>query len=129
MESSNKGGFTVKEIEAFTKKYRFQIFFILGFFLAMIFGYVFLKILTLPMGAIGGILGVAFPLKVEQIARRVFQFVFGQDSNIQMILGIVYLILSIFLPFLIFFIMGLHGGKNMHHMAREMQGGGHSRRD
>lgn len=115
-----KEGVSVKEIEAFAKKHRIQVFYCLAFIFACFFSFVFFGPgWAIIFAAIGGILGVIFPGKLEGICKKVLEFVFKQEEITQMIIGIVALILSIFIPPLIFLILGLHGGKDMHRMANE----------
>lgn len=114
-----KEGVSVKEIENFTKKHRFEVFFCLSFLLACFFSFVFFSTWSLILAAAGGILGVLMPAKAEGALRKVFLFFFKQEQTTQLILGIVGLILSIFLPLLTFFVLGLFGGKHLHQAASE----------
>jgi hypothetical protein len=115
----NKKGVSVKEIEEFTKKHRYEVFFCLLFLLAGIFGMAghFGASWNIFFAMAGAILGVIFPNKVEAVLSMVFRFIFKQDKTIQIVLGAVALILAIFLSFIIFLVVGLIGGRTMHIMA------------
>jgi hypothetical protein len=116
-----KEGVSVKELEAFTKKHRFEVFFCLSFVFACFFSFVFFGPgWGIVFASIGGILGTLLPGKIEHFAKKTYHFIFKQEQTTQMVLGIVTLIISIFLPPLIFLIMGLHGGKSMYHLAMEI---------
>jgi hypothetical protein len=65
----------------------------------------------------GAILGVVFPSKTDSLMKTVFRFIFKHDKTIQIVLGAVSLIFAIFLPFLIFLVVGLIGGRIMNVMA------------
>jgi hypothetical protein len=65
----------------------------------------------------GAILGIVFPSKTDSLMKMVFKFIFKQDKTIQIVLGAVSLILAIFLPFVIFLVVGLIGGRMMNVMA------------
>lgn len=114
-----KEGVSVKEIESFAKKHRFEVFFCLAFLLACFFSFVFFTSWSIILAAVGGIIGALIPSKVESFARRVFLFFFKQEQTTQLILGIVGLILSIFLPLLVFLVLGMSGGKHLQQMASE----------
>lgn len=106
-----KEGVSVQEIENFAKKYKFQLFFCLAFVLACFFSYVFFGTgWSLFLGALGGVLGVVFPAYAEKFAMSAFRFVGKQEKITQIVLGVVTLVLAVFLPFLIFLLLGLMGG-------------------
>jgi hypothetical protein len=117
----NKKGVSVKEIEEFTKKHRYEVFFCILFLLACIFGIVgyFRAAWNIFFVMAGGILGVIFPTKVSSFLEMIFRFVFKQDKTLQIVLGAVALIIAIFLSFLIFLVVGLIGGRMMHLMAMD----------
>lgn len=115
-----KEGVSVKEIESFAKKHRFEVFFCLIFVLACFFSFVMWgPWWTIIAATAGGVLGVLMPEKIGGMCQKIFQFVFKQEQTTQLVLGIVGLILAIFIPPLIFLTMGLHGGKDLHKMATE----------
>ena len=118
MENKSKEGVSVREIEEFTKKHRFEVFFCLAFILACCFSFVMWgpgwSIITATIGAV---IGILLPSKVARLSRSTFQFIFKHEQTTQLVLGVVFLILAIFLPPLYFLLLGLHGGKDMHNWA------------
>lgn len=120
-ENKPKEGVSVKEIEEFAKKHRFEVFFCLAFLFACFFTFVMWgpgwSIVATTAGAV---LGVLLPGKISHFSKTIFQFIFKQEKTTQLVLGIVALILSIFLPPLIFLLTGMHGGKDMYHRAMEI---------
>lgn len=119
-DKKTKEGVSVKEIETFAKKHRFEVFFCLAFILACFFSFVFFGTgWAILLASIGGILGVIIPTQIENLARGIFQFIFKQEQTTQIILGVVGLIISIFIPPIIFLFLGLHGGKSMHNHTVE----------
>lgn len=115
----NKKGVSVKEIEEFTKKHRYEVFFCALFVLTCIFSLVgrFGGGWSIFFGMGGAVLGSIFPSKTESFLRMVFNFIFKQDKTIQIVLGAVSLLLAIFLPFIIFLVIGLIGGRMMNIMG------------
>jgi uncharacterized membrane protein len=116
-----KEGYSMKEIEEFAKKHRYEVFFCLMFFLALIFGLFgyFSPRWSIFFAMGGSILGVVFPVKVEAFSKKIFNFVFKQDKTILIVLGVVGLIFAIFIPFIVFLFVGLFGGRTMHQMAMD----------
>ena len=113
MDGNKKEGVSVKEIENFTKKHRFEVILCLAFVLACLFSFVFFHFLVLICMAVGGILGVLMPKKIENISKSIMSFVFKQEQITQFILAGVLLLVSIFLPFITFLLLALHGGKDL----------------
>lgn len=114
-----KQGLSVHEIENLGKKYRFEIFFILYFIIAAIFsGMIFGLRWSIYLAAIGGVLGVFMPKKAESMVRSLFSFAFKQEKVTRLVLACCGLVVSFFLPPLIFFILGFVGGANMYNTAR-----------
>lgn len=120
-ENKLKDGVSIKEIEEFTKKHRFEVILCAAFVLACLFSFVMWgpgkAIFAAMIGAVGGIL---LSGKVEYYSKKTFQFVFKHEKTTQLVLGAVFLLLAVFLPPLYFLVLGLHGGKSIHHMALEM---------
>lgn len=116
-----KEGVSVKEIEAFAKKHRFEVFFCLAFILACFFSFVLWGPgWSIIAAAVGAIIGVLLSGKMMHFSKMIFSFVFKQEKTVQLVLGIVGLILAIFIPPLYFLLLGLHGGKDMQHWATEI---------
>jgi len=116
-----KEGVSVKEIEDFARKHRFEVFFCLLFVLACIFGIIghFKAGWSILLTGAGAVLSIVFPVKVDMFLRKGFGFAFKQDLTIQIVLGVVSLILAIFVPFVVFFIAGCFGGRAMYQMAMD----------
>lgn len=118
-----KEGMSVRELESFGKKHRFEIVFFVYFLIATIFSPVFFSMgWSLYLAGIGGILGVFFPSKVEHFAGATYGFVFKQEKATQITLAVVGLIISFFLPPLTFFALGLMGGMGTHRVANNVSG-------
>jgi hypothetical protein len=116
-----KEGVSVKEMGDFAKKHRFEVFFCLAFILACFFSFVLWGPgWSVIAAAIGAIIGVLFVGKVTHLCKMTLTFVFKQEQTVQLVLGIVFLILAIFVPPLYFLLLGLHGGKDMQHWAMEI---------
>ena len=120
-EKKQKDGISVREIESFAKKHRLEVFFCVAFILACFFTFVMWGAAwSIIAITVGGILGVLFSGKVQHFSQTVFRFLFRQEPSTQLVLAIVSWILAIFIPPLVFLLLGLHGGKDMHHIASEI---------
>ena len=120
-----KKGVSVREIESFAKRYRFEVFFCLLFILSCFFTFVMWGPgWSIVATAVGAILGVLLSGKVAHFCKMVLHFVFRQEGTTQLVIAIFALILSIFIPPLYFFLLGLHGGKDMYHLAMEIHSKG-----
>jgi membrane associated rhomboid family serine protease len=116
-----KEGVSVKEIETFARRHRFEVFFSLLFVVSCLFSFLMWGTAwAVVAGAVGAILGVLLSGKVLHFSKVILQFIFKQEKTTQIVLGIVALILAIVIPPLIFLILGLHGGKDIHHWAVEI---------
>jgi hypothetical protein len=121
MDKKFKEGVSVQELENFGKRYLFEIFFVLYFLIATLLTFLFFGAgWSIFLAGIGGIIGIWLPQKVEKAARASFHFVFKQEKITKIILGVVGLIISFFLPPLIFFFLGLLGGTGMQIAASKM---------
>jgi hypothetical protein len=117
----SKEGVSVREIEEFTKKHRFEVFFCLAFVLACFFSFVmFGPGWSVVAASIGAVVGILLSGKVTHASKTIFSFIFKHEQTTQLVLGIVFLVLAIFLPPLYFLLLGMHGGKDMHHWANEI---------
>jgi uncharacterized membrane protein len=120
-KNPSKEGVSVKEIEEFTKKHRFEVFFCLAFILACFFSFVMWGTgWSIFAATIGAVIGVLLSEKIARISKSALQFVFKQEQTTQLILGVVFLILAIFIPPLCFLVLGLHGGKDLRNCANDI---------
>lgn len=110
----------MKEIEGFAKKHRFEVLFVLSFIFAFFFSFVFFGPgWAILLATVGAILGVLLPAKMGQLSQKMFQFIMKQEQVTQLVLGIVILIISIFIPPLIFLMLGAHGGKSLYQIGMD----------
>ncbi len=118
VDGNKKEGVSVKEIEEFAKKHRFEVFFCLMFIFACVFGIfgTFKPGWSIFLGAAGAVLSVLLPAKMDQLLKKTFQFVIKQDKTIQIVFGVVTLVLACIVPFVIFFILGAAGGRALNQM-------------
>lgn len=106
-----KDGFSVREIEGFAKKHRVEVFFVLAFLLSLLFSFVFFTGWSSLLASIGGICGVLFPKQAEGALKKATAFFAKQEDTTQLILAIAGLVLAMFLPLLIFLLLGSAGGR------------------
>jgi len=124
--NNKKEGVSVSQIEEFTKKHRFEVVLCLSFVLAFFFSFLFFGTgWAILFAVIGGGLGVIFPRKIEFATKQMFQFVLKQELTTQIVLAVVALIISIFLPPFIFLFLGLNGGRSL----SQLSGDAATRRD
>lgn len=124
-EEKKKEGVTVKEIEGYAKRHRFEIFFCILFILASLFTLIFWgPTLSIFLAGIGAIISIFIPGKVDQLARKMANMVLTKEGTTQIIIGIVALIIAIFLAPIVFLWLGLHAGRSIIQLAKEAAGGG-----
>ena len=131
---SSKGGFTVQEIEHMVKKYRFEVFFCGSFILAALFSKIFgMMGYSLLLAAIGGLVSMLIPGRIEHFTHMVLEFVCKQEKVTQIVMGTILLVVSVVLSPVIFLMLGLAGGKSLHHDTLVQRGkflhGSDSRKD
>ncbi len=123
MDKKSKEGISVKEIEQYTKKHRYEVFFSLAFILACIFTFVMWGAgWSIVAATVGALLGIILTEQMDSLFKKIYQFILRHEKTTQLVLGIVFLILAIFLPPLYFLLLGMHGGKGMHLCAIEAEG-------
>ena len=119
-EEKKKEGVSVKEIEEYAKNHRYEVVFVLAFVLACFFSFVFFGTgWGIILAAVGGIVGVLLPNKTEMFSGKIFGFIRKQEHVTQIILGVVLLIISVFLPFITFLLLGLYGGLKLRQQSEE----------
>ena len=105
-----KDGISVKELEHFAKKHRFEMFFCLALLLAIFFSFIFFSGWSHIAAGIGSIIGALLSDKIEMLFKKASLFIYKQEDLTQLILGIAGLILSVFLPMVTFLVLGAAGG-------------------
>lgn len=119
-----KEGVSVQEVEDFARKYTTEVFtvlaIIIGSFSSMYDFFTGPK-LTIAFLAIGMILGIFFPAPVEKGLKQFYSFSYKQEKMTQVVLGFVKIVLSLFIPFVLFGAFGLLAGTSYHYYTRQAQ--------
>jgi len=119
-DQNKKEGVSVKELEGFAKKYRYEVFFCALFVLATIFSLVFWGArISIFLTGIGAIVGALLAEQIHTFAQKMAATIFTKEMAFQLIVGLLALVVAIFIAPLVFLIVGLHGGKSMMRRARK----------
>lgn len=119
-----KQGVSVEQIETFARKYILEVFSALALLIGTIssaFNFFTGPGLTIVFTALGAFLGIFFPVPVEKGLKQLYGFAYKQEKTTQMVLGAVKLVVAIFIPFLLFGIIGLLAGTSHHYYIRQAQ--------
>lgn len=105
-----KEGVSVHEIESFTKKYMMETFFVIALVIGMVsssFDFFTGPGLTIAFLTLGVLVGIFFPVPVEQGLKQFYAFAYKQEKLTQLIIGIVKMIIGLFVPFILFGAVGV----------------------
>ncbi len=119
-----KDGISVQEMEDFARKYVTEIFTVAAIAIGAIssmFDFFTGPSLTILFLAIGAIIGIFFPSQTEKGLKQIYTFAFKQEKMTQMILGGVKIVVALFIPFLLFGLIGLLAGTSYHYYTRHAQ--------
>ena len=119
-----KEGVSVQEVEDFARKYAVEVVSVGSIVLAAIssmFDFFTGPSLSVLFLTIGTILGIFFPVPVENGLKQAFGYAFKQEKSTQLILAGVKIVIALFIPFLLFGIIGLLSGTAYHYFARHAQ--------
>jgi hypothetical protein len=119
-----KEGVSVHEIESFARKHTSEVFSVLAIVIGSIssmFDFFTGAGFSILFIAVGVILGVFFPAPVEKGLKQLYGFTNKQEKTTQMILGAVKIVIAIFIPFVIFGVLGLLAGTSYHYYTRHAQ--------
>lgn len=119
MTKKEKDGVSVQEIENFGKRFHVEIFFTIVFILACFFSFFYMKSLSIYGAGIGAIVGIWFPKQITMAVHKIFHFSHKQHKATLIMIAVVGIILSIFLPSLIFLCIGLMAGRSFHRHATD----------
>jgi len=125
-----KDGISVQEMEEFARKYITEIFTVAAIAIGAIssmFDFFTGPSLTILFLAIGAIIGIFFPMQTEKGLKQIYTFAFKQEKMTQMILGGVKIVVALFIPFLLFGLIGLLAGTSYHYYTRHAQMAGDSK--
>jgi hypothetical protein len=119
-----KEGVSVQEIENFARKHTGEVFSVLAIVVgaaSSMFDFFTGPALTIIFVAVGMILGIFFPAPVEKGLKQLYGFTHKQEKTTQMILGAVKIVVGLFIPFVLFGVLGLLAGTSYHYYTRHAQ--------
>ncbi len=119
-----KEGVSVKEIEEFTRKHTTEVFSVIAIIIATAsscWDFFTGPKTTIFFTALGAVIAVLFPSPIERGLKQFYNFVFRQDKNTQLIVGAVKVVIAIFIPFILFGLLGLLAGASYHYFVRQAQ--------
>lgn len=114
-----KDGMSIREIEEFAKKNRFDVFLCVLFFIACVFAFVWGTGWSVIAAFLGTGLGILCSNKIEVFSKKGVLFLLKQESTTQIVLAVVLLVLAVALPLIYFFILGAQGGRSLHKLTSE----------
>jgi len=113
-----KDGVSVKEIENFGRKFFLEIFLTLMFVLASFFALVFYgKGWSITLAGIGGIIGTWCPKKISHATTSTFRWIQKQQKVTRIVVAVICLVFSVFIPPLVFLVIGIVAGQCFHSHA------------
>ena len=113
-EPKSKSGFTVGELEGKMKKYGLEIALCVTFILTAIFAMVWggaMILWSILLCMIFAIIGVLVPRSMHKILSHTLKFVYKEKIT-SIIIAVIGIVVGIFLPPIIFAIIGLIAGKS-----------------
>lgn len=113
-EKKPRGGFTVGEIEGKVRKYGLEIALCVVFILTAIFALIWgggMVLWSILLSMIFAIIGVLVPKSMHKITTHALRFIYRERIT-SIVIAVVAVLISIFLPPIIFAIVGLIAGKS-----------------
>lgn len=119
-----KDGVSVEEVENFARKYTMEVFSCLAILVASVssmYDFFTGPKLTILFAGLGIILGIFIPVPVERGLKQYYGFCHKQEKMTQMIMGFVKIVVGLFIPFVLFGMIGLLAGTSYHYYMRHAQ--------
>ncbi|MBS0584678.1 MAG: hypothetical protein JSR76_00045 [Verrucomicrobia bacterium] len=110
-----EAGFTVAEIETHVKKYGVEVSLCGAFIISALFSLIWggsILVWSILLAGLGAAFGVVFPKWIHKGSQSVLHF-FTKEKVTRIVGATLLVAISFFLPFLIFLILGLEGGKSL----------------
>ena len=119
-----KDGVSVQEMEDFARKHTIEVFMVLAILIGAISSmYDFFtgpKMTIVFLSAVA-ILSIFFSAPVERGLKQLHSFLFKQEKMTQIIIGVVKIVIALFIPFVLFGLLGLLAGTSYHYYSRHAQ--------
>lgn len=118
MGDEKKEGVTVQQIENFGKKHRIEIFFCIALILASCFSFPFYgPAWSIYAAGLGGAVAVWIPKHVGRIVLATMHFCLKQQRVTRIVIAVIGIVFSIFLPPVVFLCLGVVAGRSLHRHA------------
>lgn len=112
VNEKKESGVHLKEVEEVARKYELEICLTLFYVLGIIFTLVWsVEGWSVLAAGVGAIVGFFIPSQLEKLVHQVLSFIYKQDKVVQWVFWGVRFLVAIFIPSLVFLILGLVGGK------------------
>ena len=124
MSDKLKEGVSVQEIEDFARKYMSEVFVVLAIIIASIsstFDFFTGPGWSICLAGLGSVVAIIFPRQIKEFVTKVHNFMNKQQKSTQIIIGVVRLIVALFIPLLLFAVIGLHAGLAIHDFEKKSQ--------
>lgn len=119
-----KEGVSVKEIEEFARHHTIEVFSVLAIIIATItscWDYFTGPKLSIFFLALGTVVTILFPVPIERMLKQLYGFALKQEKSTQLMLGAVKIVVALFVPFILFGVVGLLAGSSYHYYIRHAQ--------
>jgi uncharacterized membrane protein len=119
-----KEGVSVQEMEDFARRYTIEVFSVLAIIIGAVssmYDFFTGPKMTIVFAAVGFILAIFSPVPVERALKQFYSFTYKQEKMTQLILGCVKIVIGLFIPFVLFGIVGLLAGTSYHYYTRQAQ--------
>ena len=120
-----KEGVSAKEIEDFVHGHTTEVFSIVAIILATASScwsfFLGGPKLAVFFTAVCCIVAILFPVVMERLLKQLYDFALKQEKSTQLILGGLKLVIAIFVPFVLFAVLGFLAGTSYHYYIRHAQ--------
>ena len=112
-----KEGVSVKEIEGFVRQHIMESFWFVAVVIgtiSSIFDFFTGPSWSLIFAGVGILVSIIFPENIGKLHAKLMGFLHKQEKTAQIVIGIVIIVISVFVPFILFAVMGLLAGMGLH---------------
>jgi hypothetical protein len=119
-----KEGVSVREIEDFARQHTIELFSVIAIIVATVtscWDFFTGPKLSIFFTALCTVVSILFPVPIERGLKQAYNFSLKQEKSTQLMLGAAKIVIAIFMPFLLFGMLGLLAGSSYHYYVRHAQ--------